>query len=61
MPMNFRFTQLTVQCEPTLRDRSSRVLLKKLIVTQLAKEFLAFYGTLRFITVFTRSRHWILS
>jgi hypothetical protein len=35
--------------------------LEKLTVTQLLKKFTAFYGTRRFITVFTRSRHWSLS
>jgi len=33
---------------------------EKLIVTQLVKIFLSFYRTLKFINVFTRSRHWIL-
>jgi len=36
----------------------SRVLLKELIITQLAKNFPIFCGTLRFITVFTTARHW---
>jgi hypothetical protein len=35
--------------------------LEKLTVTPLVKKFLAFYGTRRFITVFTPSRHWFLS
>jgi len=35
----------------------SRVL-EKMIVTQLVKKFTAFYGTRRFITVFTRLHHW---
>jgi hypothetical protein len=35
----------------------SRVLLEKLIVTQLVK-LPAFYGTRRFITMLTRARHW---
>jgi len=39
----------------------SPVFLQKLIVTQLAKKFPAFYGTLRFITMFTTIRHWTLS
>jgi len=38
----------------------SRVLLEKLIFTQLLK-FSASYGTRRFITVFTRARQWSLS
>jgi hypothetical protein len=33
----------------------------KLTVTRLVKKFLACYGTRRFITVFTRTRHWSLS
>jgi hypothetical protein len=39
----------------------SRVPLEKLIVPQLVKKILAFYGTPRFITVFTRSQNWSLS
>jgi hypothetical protein len=35
-----------------------RVRLEKLIVTHLMREFSAFYGTRRFITMFTRARHW---
>jgi hypothetical protein len=34
----------------------SHLLLKKLIVAQLIKKFSAFSGTLRFITMFTRTR-----
>jgi hypothetical protein len=34
---------------------------KKLIVIQLIKKFLTFYGTRRFITEFARARHWFLS
>jgi hypothetical protein len=36
-------------------------LLKKLPIVQLFKNFPAFYGTRRFITVFTRALHWSLS
>jgi hypothetical protein len=36
-------------------------LLEKLPVVQLLKNFLAFYGTRKFITVFTRALHWSLS
>jgi hypothetical protein len=39
----------------------SRVLLEKLRFTKLVKKFSAFYGTQRFITVFTTARHWSLS
>jgi len=36
----------------------NRFLLKKLTVIQLVKKLPAFYGTQKFITVFTISRHW---
>jgi hypothetical protein len=36
----------------------NRGFLEKLTVTQLVEKFLAFYGTGRFIAVFTRSHHW---
>jgi len=39
----------------------SRVLLEKLIVTQLVKKFSKFYITRKSITVFTRASHWFLS
>jgi len=39
----------------------SRILLDKLIVTQLVKKFRAFYGTGMFIILFTRAHHWPLS
>jgi len=39
----------------------SRVLLEKLTVTQLVKNFPAFHGTWRFITASTRASHWSLS
>jgi hypothetical protein len=38
-----------------------RILFEKLIVTQLIKNILLSYGTRRFITVFTKARHWTLS
>jgi hypothetical protein len=38
-----------------------RVFLEKLIVTQLVKNFSAFYGTQRFKAVFTTARRWSLS
>jgi hypothetical protein len=38
-----------------------RALLEKLPITQLLKIFLAFEGTRRFITVFTRALYWSLS
>jgi len=39
----------------------SSVLLEKLIVTQPVEKLPPFYGTWRFITVFTRAYHWFLS
>jgi hypothetical protein len=39
----------------------SRVLLEKLIVAHPVDKFSSFYETRKFITVFTRSRHWTLS
>jgi len=39
----------------------SRVLLEKLILTQLFKKFPTFYGTQRFVTMFTRAYNWSLS
>jgi len=38
----------------------TRVLLEKLIVTQLVKKFV-FYATRRFIIVFTRAHHWAVT
>jgi hypothetical protein len=38
-----------------------RILFEKLIVTQLVKNIPLSYGTRRFITVFTKARHWTLS
>jgi len=38
-----------------------RALLEKIIVAQLVKKFPTFYGTRRFIIVFTRARQWSLS
>jgi hypothetical protein len=40
-----------------MNNAMGRVLLEKLIASQLVKEFPAFYGTRRFITVFTKARH----
>jgi hypothetical protein len=38
-----------------------RLLFEKLIVTQLVESILLSYGNRRFITVFTKARHWTLS
>jgi hypothetical protein len=39
----------------------SRVVLEKLIGAELVKKSLAFYGTHKFITVFTRAGQWFQS
>jgi len=44
-----------------LQTPLSRALLEKLTGSQLVKKFPAFYGTRRFITAFTRTRHLALS
>jgi hypothetical protein len=44
-----------------MSDYWSRALLEKPPVVQLFKNFPAFYGIGRFITVFTRALHWSLS
>jgi hypothetical protein len=48
----YPFLPFTIQLMPWNR------VLEKLIVTQLVKKFLAFYGTPKFISVFTRAQHW---
>jgi len=53
----YNFTD-TAQTEET---QTRRRVFSKLTVTQLGKKFPAFYGTRRFITMFTRARHWSLS
>jgi hypothetical protein len=61
-----RFSLVSVQCisrEVTLRNWLtpwSKVLLEKLIVTQLVNKFPAYYGTQRFSTVFRIVHHWLL-
>jgi hypothetical protein len=44
--------------DPVAAIRGARLLLEKLIVAQLFKKFSAYYGSRRFITVFTKARHW---
>jgi len=39
----------------------SRVFLERLVTPQIVKKFTTFYGTRRFITLFTRACHWSLS
>jgi hypothetical protein len=48
-------------CTTCLPATWSRGLLEKLTVSQLVKKFPAFYGTRRFITLFTTARHLSLS
>jgi len=50
-----RYISISKQLTPWNR------VLEKLIVTKLIKKYPAFYGTRRYITVFTRARHWSLS
>jgi hypothetical protein len=38
-----------------------RVLLEKLAVAQIFREFPAFYGTIKFTAVFTTPNHWRIS
>jgi len=47
--------EVTGQLTPWSRD-----LLEKRVVTQLLKKFPTFYGTPRFVTMFTRACHWFL-
>jgi hypothetical protein len=50
------------KCYPTNQLTSwSRILLEKLIVTQLVNKIPVFHGTRGFITVFTTARNWSLS
>jgi len=44
-----------------LTDYTSGVVLQKLTVARLVKKIPVFCGIRKFITVFTRSRHWTLS
>jgi hypothetical protein len=46
--------------EPRESNPGSRGLLEKLIVVRLEKKFLAFYEIRRFVTVFTKARHYSL-
>ena len=50
-----------MQCVIYLLSPWSRVLLEKLTGSQLVKKFPAFYGTRRFITIFTSAHHLSLS
>jgi hypothetical protein len=59
-----RAIQCTSDQGRRLRQRGhrigDRILHDKVILAQLIKKFPAFYGTLKFITLFTRARHWSL-
>jgi hypothetical protein len=46
---------------PKIQSKSWNIVLDKLIVPQLFKKFPAFYTTIRFITVLTRTYHWTQS
>jgi hypothetical protein len=48
-------------CKTIILTPLSRGLPEKLTVPKLVKKFPAFYGTRRFITVFTAARHLYLS
>jgi hypothetical protein len=54
-------SQSDLQNYTCLTHSWSWALLEKLPIVQLLKNFPAFYGTRRFITVFTRALHWSLS
>jgi hypothetical protein len=60
---NLLFNRYQVRCQTLLSKLTlcSRVLLEKLIVPQLVKNFPAFYKTRRFITLFTSGHHLSLS
>jgi len=49
---------LALTNQPNTRKR---VLLEKLIVTQLVHKFPTFYGSPKFIILFTKARQWSLS
>jgi hypothetical protein len=57
--MEWKFT--TVKSVKELLIPWSKVLLDKLIVTQLVKKLPTFYVTRKIITVLERARHWSLS
>jgi hypothetical protein len=52
---------VNMYCNTYLLTPWSRVFLEELTGSQVVKKFPAFYGTLRFITAFTRARHLSLS
>jgi len=52
---------MLIPCNIYLFTPWSRVLLEEVIGSQLVKKFLAYYGTRRYITAFTSTRHLSLS
>jgi hypothetical protein len=71
LPLNFVFPMASQKRGEIIKNAScplysltlswSWALLEKLPIVQLLKNFPAFYGTRRLITVFTRALHWSLS
>jgi hypothetical protein len=59
-PPNFKF-MINCWLTHSLTHSRSWALLQKLSIVQLLKNFPAFYGIRRFITVLTRALHWSLS
>jgi hypothetical protein len=63
-PLTIQFTNVysfTLVLLTYLLTPWCRTLFETLIVTQFVKNILLSYGTRRFITVFTKARHWTLS
>jgi len=58
---NLKLLCINSEAVTDLLTPCSRVLLEKLIGSQLVKKFPALYGTRRFITAFTSARHLSLS
>jgi hypothetical protein len=54
-------TVLYMELKSNRSTDSMQVLLEKLIVAQPPKKFSAFYGTRRFITVFTKAPDWTIA
>jgi hypothetical protein len=58
---SFSYTTLISEHYILLTYLRSSALLEKLPIVQLLKNFPPFYGTQKFITMFTRALHWSLS
>jgi hypothetical protein len=54
----FSYSELDCAIITYVTTIMSRIVLEKLVVSQLVKKFTTFYVTRRLITVFTRTRHW---